>query len=118
VQLVIKRDQAERRGVFGGHKGVDFSLSFHLRLSQAESDLVRRYKFEELSLGTWEFQGAEVPITSVAGAMTGKTIQLTSVVELLAREREIKDACRSLKVLLDVASSFGGEEVIDIEDVQ
>jgi hypothetical protein len=114
MQLVIRRDQADRRGMFGGHKGVDFSLAFQLLLSPVEAELVRRYKFEEMSLGTWMYQGAEVPITSVGEAIRGTSMQWPSVVELLNREREVKRACRTLKILLDVASTFGGEEVVDI----
>ncbi|MEV7554692.1 hypothetical protein AB0N89_34175 [Amycolatopsis sp. NPDC089917] len=115
MQLIVKRNQADRRGVFGGHKGVDFSLFFKLVLSAGELNLVRRYKFEDQPLGWWAFQGTEVPITSVAEALEGKTMQWPSVVELLARENEIKRACRSLKLLIEVADSFGGEEVFDIE---
>lgn len=114
MQLVVKRDQTDRRGVFGSHKGVNFSLSFQLVLTSAETKLVHRYKFAEVPLGTWVFQGTEVPITSVGEAMAGKTMNWPSVVELVSREREIKDACRSLKLLLEVAKSFGGEEVFDI----
>ncbi|MEU3625114.1 hypothetical protein BS329_37905 [Amycolatopsis coloradensis] len=115
MQLIVKRDQADRRGVFGGHKGVDFSLFFKLVLSPEELNLVHRYKFEDHPLGWWFAQGAEIPIASVAEALAGKTMQWPSVVELVTRERELKRACRSLKLLIEVAASFGGEEVFDIE---
>ena len=114
MQLVVKRDQTDRRGVFGGHKGVNFTLSFQLILTATETNLVHRYKFADLPLGTWVFQGTEVPIASVGEAMAGKTMNWPSVIELVSREREIKNACRSLKLLLEVATSFGGEEVFDI----
>lgn len=114
VQLVVKRDQDDRVGVFGGHKGVDFSLSFKLVLTQEEAELVRRYKFGDMPLGTWVYQGSEVPIATVYSAVAGRTMRWPSVVEMLSRERELKKACVVLKKLLVVASSFGGEDRLEI----
>ena len=114
VQLVVKRNQEDRVGVFGGHKGVDFSLSFQLILTPEELDLVHRYKFGYMPLGTWIYQGSEVPIATVYGAVTGLTIRWPSVVEMLSRERELKKACIVLKKLLEVASNFGGEDRFEI----
>jgi len=114
MKLSIKRDQSDRVGVFGGHKGVDFSLSFQLLLTPQESELVRRYRFADVPLGTWQYQGSEVPIATVGGAVAGRTMQWPSVVEMLERERQLKNACVTLKKLLDAASTFGGEEVFEI----
>ena len=36
-----------------------------------------------------------------------------SVVGLLEDEEKIKDTCQNLKILLDVMTSFGGEEVVE-----
>jgi hypothetical protein len=115
MMLTIRRNPVDRVGVFGGHKGFDFSLAFQLVLTAGEAELVQRYRFDELPLGTWILQGSEVPITSVGQAIRGMSMQWPSVVELIHREREIKNACRSLKILLDVASTFGGEEVFDVD---
>lgn len=114
MQLVIKRDQDDRVGVFGGHKGVDFSLSFRLILTPDESTLVRRYKFGDMPLGTWVYQGAEVPIATVHGAVAGRTMRWPNVVEMRKRERELKVACVEFAKLLEVASKFGGEERFEI----
>jgi hypothetical protein len=114
VQLVVKRDQEDRVGVLRGHKGVDFSLSFQLILTQEESDLVRRYRFGDMPLGTWVSQGSEVPIATVHGAVAGRTMRWPSVVEMLKRERELKKACVMLKQLLEVARNFGGEDRFEI----
>ena len=114
MQLVVKRDQDDRVGVFGGHKGVDFSLSFRLVLTSEESELVRRYKFGDMPLGTWVSQGAEVPIATVHGAVAGRTMRWPSVVEMLKREHELKKACVGLAKLLEVASNFGGEYRFEI----
>jgi hypothetical protein len=114
VQLVVKRDQDDRVGVFGGHKGVDFTLTFQLVLTPEEKELVRHYKFGDMPLGTWIYQGAEVPIATVYGAVAGRTMRWPSVREMLRREVELKDACVSLKQLLEVARNFGGEDRYEI----
>ena len=79
-----------------------------------ESDLVRRYGFGGMPLGTWMYQGSEVPIATVHGAVTGLTIRWPSVVEMLSRERDLKKACIVLKKLLEVANNFGGEDRFEI----
>lgn len=114
MQLIVKRDQEDRIGVLRGHKGVDFLLSFQLQLTSEEAELVRRYRFGDMALGTWLYQGAEVPIATVHGAVAGRTMRWPSVVEMLSRERELKKACVGLKQLLDVANNFGGEDRIEI----
>lgn len=114
MQLVLKRDQEDRVGVLRGHKGVDFTLGFTLILTPEESALVRRYRFGEMPLGSWMYQGAEVPIATVNGAVMGRTMRWPSVVEMLSRERELKRACIVLKKLLEVASNFGGEDRFEI----
>jgi len=42
------------------------------------------------------------------------TSTVTDVQKLLGLEDEVKSGCQNLKSLLEVISSFGGEEVIEI----
>ena len=44
MQLVIRRSQADVKEVFGGHKGVQFSLYYRLVLTPEEDALVQRYQ--------------------------------------------------------------------------
>ena len=44
----------------------------------------------------------------------GKQIQCKNIVELLAFEDRIKEACRTFKAILSAAAGFGGEEVVTI----
>lgn len=112
VKLAIRRDQADVKGMFGGHKGVTFSLWYCLRLTAAESQLVDRYKLREHVLCR-NSQGTT--LLTVGEALDGVTENLTSVEILLQNEKVVKGACKQFKVLLDVASSFGGEEVVEID---
>lgn len=112
MQLAIRRDQADVKGMFGGHKGVTISLWYSLRLTAAESQLVDRYMLRSHILCK-NSQG--VPLLTVGQAMDGVTENMTSVDILLQNENVVKSACKQFKVLLDVASSFGGEEIVEID---
>ena len=46
MKLIVKRDQADRKGVFGGHKGMNFLLAFRVELTSAEQELVTQYRTE------------------------------------------------------------------------
>jgi hypothetical protein len=109
MKLVIKRSQADVKGMLGGHKGVQFNLHYRLVLDQAEAAVVDRYK---LSFHVLSRSNAGVTRT-VADAMGGITQSVQSVEVLLNNERVIKEACDEFYTLLRVAQSFGGEEVVD-----
>jgi hypothetical protein len=47
--------------------------------------------------------------------MSGTTYKCKSLGEIIGFCPEAEDACRKLKSYLDVARSFGGEEVIEIK---
>jgi hypothetical protein len=49
---------------------------------------------------------------SVDDLSRGKQIECKDVVEMLAVEEQIKEACETFKAVLTAAAQFGGEEVI------
>lgn len=104
MKLVIRRDQADIKGAFGGHKGVMFSLSYRLELTEYEQGLVERYKLHTHVLNHRTF----------GDVIQGVTEQLQSVEILISNEKAIRDACEDFNVLLKVAATFGGEEVVEI----
>lgn len=112
MKLVVRRNQSDIKGMLGGHKGVNFTLTYQLRLTSAEQELVQRYRLGEHTLCR-NRQG--LTLLTVSQAISGNTENMTSVETLLNNENAVKAACREFKVLLDVASSFGGEEVIEID---
>lgn len=109
MHLVIKRNQADMKGVFGGHKGVQFSLYCRLVLTPEEMQLVTRYRLEHHTLTR-----SQTHITSVQELLEGKTQTLESVEVLLHNERVIKEACDDFCTLIEVAKTFGGEEVVPL----
>jgi hypothetical protein len=110
VRLVIRRNQADVKGVLGGHRGVKFALSYQLVTTDSESAIIDRYRL-----------GSHVVVSSGSGVETvdrlraGVTQTLDSVSVLIANERVIKQACQEFGALMAVAKSFGGEDVVEID---
>ncbi len=117
MKLTIKRGQADVKGMFGGHKGVEFSLYCRVEVTPDEAALIERYKAGDSVLATYQMrhknESFEVGYT-VADLIKGKSTNLASITALLDLESEIKKACGNLKILLWAMSTFGGEEVIEI----
>lgn len=109
MQLVIRRTQADAKGVFGGHRGVNFNLFYRLVLSPEETVVVQRYKLD-LHVLSRSGNGTQ---ETVADALRGINQTLQSVDVLLNNEKIAKQACDSFYRLLRVAQSFGGEEVVE-----
>jgi hypothetical protein len=111
MKLTIRRDQADVKGMLGGHKGVTFSLWYQVGLTPTENDLVTRYRLGSHILCK-NNQG--VPLLTVDQAIRGNREEMPSVQLLVHNERVVREACADFKQLLEVASTFGGEEVVDI----
>jgi len=109
MKLVIRRTQADVKGVFGGHKGVQFNLFYRLVLTPEETALVQKYRLDMHVLST---SGGGVHET-VADAIRGVNQSVHSVDVLLGNEATAKRACDAFYKLILVAQSFGGEEVVD-----
>jgi type II secretory pathway component PulJ len=109
MHLVIKRNQADMKGVFGGHKGVQFSLYYRLVLTPEEEQLVSRYRLDNHVLTR-----SAVKVDTVRQATQGIQESMESVDVLLNNEDVIKSACDQFCKLMAVARSFGGEEIVNL----
>jgi hypothetical protein len=113
MRLIINRSQAARTGLLGGHKGVEFTLSYRLELSSDENALVDRYRLASYPL-TWKtVQGSRMPDDTIASMTEGRVETVSDVTTLLQNEEIIKTACDGLPPLFEVVRSFGGDEVIE-----
>ena len=56
MQLTITRNQADIKGLFGGHKGVSFSLSGQCSVSADEKALIERYKVGSYELAAYQMK--------------------------------------------------------------
>jgi hypothetical protein len=116
MKLKIRRNQAAKTGLFGTHKGMVFSLSCQVVISQEEQRLIDQYKVSDYVLLWWtDPVGKKIPALTVGNLVRGFTQDVDSVLTLLEKEETIKQACQSFMSLLEVMASFGGEETIEIE---
>ena len=117
MKLVIRRNQADVKGLFGGHKGVRFSLFGQVGVTDAERALIERYKVGEYTLADYELRLSKETITfhvSINDLMNGKSVETDSISTLLELEGKLKEGCLNLKNLLQVMTTFGGEEVVEV----
>lgn len=124
MKLLLRRDQ--RAGLMG--KTI-FTLDVRADLSADEKERIRKYKLQDTELyASHEVTGGSgllgvasrlafkaVTLTlTVKDLESGKRIEVKDVVELLAIEGHIREAARTFKDVLDAASHFGGEEVVEL----
>ncbi len=114
MKLTIRRDQAAKKGVFGGHKGMRFSLYCRVEISPEEKELIDKYKVHDHVLTWRDTESGQIPGLTVGDLINGKTYELEDITTLLNNEEVIKETCKDFKNLLLVMASFGGEEVIEI----
>lgn len=126
MQLLLRRDQ--RSGMLGR---VTFTLDVRAEFSEEERQCIERYRlgktllYERLKLTD---EGARLfgPISglvlrmmnltvSIEDLRAGKRLAFTEFDEMLAAEAEIKEACASLKQMMDAAAQFTGEEIIELQ---
>lgn len=114
MKLKIRRDQAAKKGIFGGHKGMRFSLSCRVEISPEEQELIEKYKVYNHPLTWRETDKGKIPGLTVQNLVGGYHVELDDVGTLMNNEEVIKDACNDFKDLLMVMATFGGEEIIEI----
>lgn len=124
MKLLLRRDQ--RPGLLGK---MIFTLDVRADLSADEKERIRKYKLQDTELyashaitGGSGLLGVASRLAWKAVALTltvrdlesGKRIEVKDVVELLAIEEHIRQAAQTFKEVLDAASHFGGEEVLEL----
>ncbi len=118
MKLVIQRRQQAKKGMLGGHKGVEFTLDYRLVLTEEEASLVQEYKLDGYPL-TWNtVEGSRFPDDTIGRMVDGRSESLSDVTTLVNNEDVVKDACDQLPILFEVVRSFGGEEVISYPRVK
>ncbi len=117
MKLTIRRNQADVKGMFGGHKGVSFSLFGKCAVSDAERALIDKYKVGDYILASYAVPTRGEPIEfkiTVNSLISGTTHNAGDIDTLLKLEEEMKTGCNNLKNLLMIMSSFGGEQTFEI----
>lgn len=118
MQLTIRRDQADIKGLLGGHKGVRFKLEARATISDDEKSLIERYRVGDQILCAIELSGSSggALFVSISKLTSGFSHETEDLGDLLVLESKLKEACVSLKQHLEVMRHFGGEETYTILD--
>ena len=121
MELLLRRNQ--KGGMMGG---VKFILEASVRLTDAESGYVKKYKMSDVVLyekgsdkvaqatGTMTFLAArfmQLKVT-VDDLVRGKTIDGKDIIDIMAAQDQIKEAVAIFKTMLHAAATFEGEEVL------
>ena len=125
MKLLLRRDQ---KSSFTGK--VTFTLAVRAELNEEEKSNIKKYKLADSML--YERVKTTDPgigllglasrlaikmlniSVSVKDLTDGKTIDVKDIVEMLAVEEQIREACQTFKAVLTAAAQFGGEEVLEI----
>ncbi len=118
MKLTIKRNQKDVKGMFGGHKGVSFTLYARADVTDEERSLIDHYQVGQHVLVVFEIPvRGDQSVTfrwTVQHLIDGETTEADSISTLISLEEQIKESCRNLKELLGVMKTFGGEETFEI----
>src|SRR4030042_1022773 len=110
MKLIMKRDQRDEKGVFGGDKGVTYILSCRVELDPAEQELVSKYKaYDQVLL----HKGSEkISELTIANLINGVTEEFSDMGTMIKNEEVIKNACKDFKNHLSTMAAFE-EQVIE-----
>ena len=125
MKLLLRRDQ--RSGLLGK---ITFVLEVRAQLTEEERRSLSTYKFGKAILYSRDeladrgsgllglasrmaFHAMNISVT-VDDLANGKRIECKDILEMLAVQEQLKVAAANLKAILEAASHFGGEELIEL----
>ena len=119
MKLRLTKNQS--KGVLGiGIGDVRFEVKAEVELTADESELVRHYKLENEVLVSRPLTilgkpvGDREVVVTVGNLLNGDSHKCKDLAEVIAYSEQLEEGCKVLKTYLEVASSFGGEEILDI----
>jgi hypothetical protein len=98
---------------------VSFEVKALGHLSQEESSLIDHYRMRDAILFSkkivflGQLTDKEVQVR-VRDLLSGEAYKCKDLGEVIAYSDSVKSACETLKVYLEVARNFGGEEILEI----
>lgn len=125
MKVLLRRDQ--KAGMMGMGK-ISFILDVRAELAGEEQAHIKKYKLGDtmlyerdkivggsglLGLASRLALKAMNISVSVDDLTKGKQIECKDIVEMLAVEEQLREACQTFKEVLTAAAHFGGEEVIE-----
>jgi len=130
MRLVIRRDQANDQfdqasvtGIPSEHKGKRYSLYVKVEITGEERALLDRYQaggevivnFIATKSSATESSLEFAPVViRINGLVNGQNMELNDLSAMCELETAIRHGCNTLKLLLSLLSTFGGEEIVEI----
>jgi len=125
MKVLLRRDQ--KAGMMGMGK-ISFILDVRAELTDTEQANIKKYKLGETMLyerdkivggsgllgvaSRFALKAMNISV-SVDDLTKGKQVECKDIVEMLAVEEQLKEACQTFKAVLTAAAQFGGEEVLE-----
>lgn len=126
MKVLLRRDQ--KAGMMGMGK-ISFILDVRADLTPEEQANIKKYKLGDTMLyerdklisggsgllgmaSRFAIKAMNISV-SVDDLSKGKQIECKDIVEMLAVEDQLKEACQTFKAILNAAAQFGGEEVLE-----
>lgn len=127
MKVLLRKDQ--KAGMMGMGK-ISFILDIRAELTDEEQANIKKYKLGDTMLyerdkitdpgsgllglaSRLAFKAMNISV-SVDNLTKGKQIECKDIIEMLAVEEQLREACQTFKEVLTAAAQFGGEEVIEI----
>lgn len=110
MKLILKRSQAQEKGLLGRHKGTKFILSCRVELTPEEEALIAKYNLED------DKYSAVYPSTIKQTSAYGEhKFEMEDIARLIDMENSIKEECENFKSLLNLMSTYDGEDIIEFK---
>lgn len=126
MKLILRRDQ-KTTGMLS--KSITFYLDVRADLTQEERANIQKYRLLDTILyqrdtivggsgllgvaSRLAYHALNITI-SVGDLERGKRIDCKNILEMAAIEEQVREAAATFKTVLEMAASFGGEEVIEL----
>jgi hypothetical protein len=121
MKVVFSRGQRAEKGLLGGNKGVTFTVSCRLQLSQAENALVEKYWPADTMMGSQDDSialgvriGTTKPGVRLADLTQGCSAEGKSVGTMQEVESLIVTVCRSFSNYITAAAEYQGEQAVEV----
>jgi len=125
MKLLLRRDQ--KSGLLGG--APKFILYARAELTDDEATSLKKYKagktvlYQKMEMtdrgsgllglaSRLAFNAMNITVT-VDDLVSGKQVECKDILEMVAVEQQIREACENFKSVLEAAATFGGEEVVE-----
>ena len=113
MKLILKRSQSQKRGFFGGGKGMNFTLKAVVELTPEERGLLDTYKADDTIIATYQIRGSgesrDIDITAGRLIQGFESPEDLTFHQLLDLETDIKESTGMFKKLLNIMKTFDGK---------